>query len=145
MLAEILNRVSSLLVKDAESGEVLRAGSVYLAPGDLHLKIDKNRVVTLTFGPKVRFARPSADVLFQSAVAVYGSHVLAIVLTGGNNDGTDGALFVKQAGGTVIAQDRATSQQFSMPAAAITAGAVDFILPLGEIGPQVVSLVSRDK
>jgi two-component system chemotaxis response regulator CheB len=145
LLAHVLNRATSLRVKDAKSGDELRSGSVYIAPGDMHLKINDDRAVALTTGPKVCFARPSVDVLFASAVAVYGSRVLAILLTGGNSDGTEGALIVRDAGGIVIAQDRASSQQFSMPGSAITAGAVSFILPLGEIGPRLVSLTTREK
>lgn len=143
MLGMILNRATSLRVKDAESGEVLRAGSVYLAPADTHLTIGRERNFGFTAGPKVCFARPSADVLFGSAAEVYGSGVIAIVLTGANNDATDGALLVRHAGGIVIAQDRMSSQQFSMPGSAIAAGAVDFVLPLGEIGPWLTSLAVR--
>jgi two-component system, chemotaxis family, protein-glutamate methylesterase/glutaminase len=143
MLGAILGRATSLRVKDADSGEALRAGSVYLAPGDTHLAITGERIVLLTAGPKVCFARPSADVLFGSAAEVYGCGVIAIVLTGGNNDATDGALLVRQAGGIVIAQDRMSSQQFSMPGSAIAAGAVDLVLPLSEIGPWLISLAGR--
>jgi two-component system chemotaxis response regulator CheB len=141
-LAGILGNASSLPVKDAESGEELKSGWVYLAPGDTHLAIDGNRTAVLSTGPRVRFARPSADVLFRSAAKVYGRHVIAIVLTGTSNDGAHGALLVRQAGGTVIAQDRASSQQFSMPESAISVGAVDLVLPLDAIGPRLACLAA---
>ena len=141
-LADIFGNTTSLRVKDAESGEELKAGCVYLAPGDTHLAIKDNRTAVLNTGPRVRFARPSADVLFRSAAEVYGRNVVAIVLTGASNDGAQGALLVKQAGGIVIAQDRASSQHFSMPSSAIGVGAVDFVLPLGAIGPRLACLLA---
>ena len=142
-LAEILGKATPLRVKDAESGEAFKAGWVYLAPGNTHLAIKDNRAV-LSTGPKVRFARPSADVLFRSAAEVYGRQVIAVVLTGASNDGAHGALLVRQAGGTVIAQDRASSQQFSMPRSAIAAGAVDLVLPVGAIGPRLNFLAAGE-
>ncbi len=85
-LADILGNGTSLRVKDAESGEELKAGCVYLAPGDTHLAINDNRTAVLSIGPRVRFVRPSADAPFRSAAEVYGRAVIAIVLTGASND-----------------------------------------------------------
>ena len=87
--------------------------------------------------------RPSADLLFESVAASYQDRAIAVVLTGTGVDGSLGAQAIKQMGGTVIAQDEATSEFFGMPEATIKTGQVDFILPLGEIAHALVSLVSE--
>jgi len=141
-LARTLSGATALHLKDAEDGEVLAAGTVYLAPAGCHFIVDDCGFARLIDGPKVRFARPSADVLFGSAANAFGAAVLAVVLTGGDGDGAAGSRQVRAAGGIVIAQDRETSQVFSMPAATIAAGAASFILPLAEIGPKMLELVA---
>jgi two-component system chemotaxis response regulator CheB len=142
-LAEILGRSGVLRVKDAENAERIERGCIYLAPGGVHFSVRADQTVALAATARVRFTRPSADVLFKSAADVYGSDVLAVVLTGSGNDGADGALHVKNAGGTVIAQDQESSQDFSMPAAAIAKGAVDYILPLESIGQRLIELTTN--
>jgi two-component system chemotaxis response regulator CheB len=90
---------------------------------------------------KVHYARPSAEPLFASVAAVYRKNAIAVVLTGGDGDGSFGVQIIKDQGGMVIAQDRPTSEDFSMPQTAIETGDVDFILPLDEIGPKLIELV----
>jgi two-component system chemotaxis response regulator CheB len=90
---------------------------------------------------KVHYVRPSAEPLFASVALMYKSNAIAVVLTGGDGDGSIGVRIIKENGGTVIAQDRLTSQDFSMPESAIETGNVDFILPLGEIAPKLIQLV----
>jgi two-component system chemotaxis response regulator CheB len=90
---------------------------------------------------KVHYARPSAEPLFASVAEVYGKNAIAVVLTGGDGDGSIGVQIIKDNGGMVIAQDRSTSQDFSMPETAIKTGDVDFILPLDGIAPKLIELI----
>jgi two-component system, chemotaxis family, protein-glutamate methylesterase/glutaminase len=139
-LASVLGRKTRLHVARAVEGEPLSAGRVYLAPPDAHLTVRPDKRFGFMDGRKIHHVRSSADPLMASAAASLGPHVLAVVLTGGDADASEGVKAVKAAGGTVIAQDEASSQCFGMPGAAIRTGAVDFILPLTEIGPMLVRL-----
>jgi two-component system chemotaxis response regulator CheB len=94
---------------------------------------------------KVHYARPSAEPLFASVAEIYQKHAIAVVLTGGDGDGSFGVQIIKERGGQVIAQDRPTSQDFSMPETSIKTGDVDFILPLSEIAPKLIKLVGFGK
>ena len=139
-LAKVLGRRTPLTVKNAENGEQMRPGTVYLAPADLHLLIGRNGLCTLSDGRKIRHVRSSADPLFTSAAGAFGN-VIAVVLTGGDGDASDGVQSVSAQGGIVIAQDPETSEAPGMPQSAIDTGCVDRVLPLGEIGPALVRLV----
>jgi two-component system, chemotaxis family, protein-glutamate methylesterase/glutaminase len=141
LLAKLLSRHTQLPLREARQGDVLTAGHVYIAPRDHHLLAVDAGMVALTRGELVHYVRPSADVLFESAAQTFGPRTIAVVLTGTGLDGADGVKAVKRCGGTVIAQDQASSEFFSMPDAAIRTGGVDFVLPLMEIGPKLVSLV----
>ena len=143
-LESLLSRVTPLVVKAAQSGDCLQAGTVYIAPPDFHLLIDAG-FLTLSHSPKVRFSRPAADPLFLSTARHVNSHLIAVVLTGSNGDGTDGIKAIKRRGGTVIAQDRATSLHFTMPRSAIETGDVDYILPITEIGPALLGLIPQER
>ena len=140
LLSRVLSRWSHMPVSPARAGEHLSPGIVYVAPADKHLVILADRTFGVTNGRKIHYVRSSADPLFESAAQVSGGRILAVVLTGGDSDASNGVLAVKAAGGTVIAQDRATSENFGMPGSAIRTGAVDYILPLEEIGPTIVRL-----
>ena len=137
-LAAILGRKTELRVKEAEDGDRLEAGCVYVAPPDVHLYVEAGGTLALRDGPAVNHLRPSGDVLLSSLAEACGGRCLAVVLTGLGRDGTAGAEAVKKAGGRVIAQDAATSEFPAMPQAAIAAGVVDQVLPLDEIAPAVV-------
>jgi two-component system chemotaxis response regulator CheB len=139
-MAEILTRRVRLDVRQAQGGEVARPGTVYVAPPDRHLLVNPQGVLSLSDAALVRHVRPSADLLFSSLAASFGPRVVAVVLSGTGRDGADGARDVKQEGGTVIAQDEASSQFFGMPGAAIHTGAVDRVLPLAEIAGYLVEL-----
>jgi two-component system chemotaxis response regulator CheB len=94
---------------------------------------------------KIHFARPSAEPLFASVAEIYKRRAIAVVLTGGDGDGSFGVQIIKERGGTVIAQDRPTSQDFSMPETSIKTGDVDFILPLNAIAPKLIELVGAGR
>ena len=98
----------------------------------------------LTHTAKVEYVRPSADVLFESAAAVYAQKVIAVVLSGTGRDGKDGVRAVKEAGGVTLAQDEASAQHFGMPRAAIETGVVDFVLPLEEIALKLLELTRTE-
>jgi two-component system chemotaxis response regulator CheB len=144
ILAEILSSRSALTVKQAETGDVLRRSCVFIAPPNHHLLVTQGGHLELSSAnaEKVHYARPSAEPLFASVAAVYQKLAIAVVLTGGDGDGSFGVKIIKEQGGTVIAQDRPTSANFSMPESAIKTGDVDFILPLDGIAPKLIKLVA---
>jgi two-component system chemotaxis response regulator CheB len=144
LMAEILGRSIALPVKEATESETLLSGTVYVAPPDRHFEIERGDVVNLTQTEPVRFVRPSADRLFESAAQALGA-VIAVILTGSGADGARGAAAVRSAGGIVIAQDQATSAFFGMPSAAIDAGAVDYVLPVDSIARTVTELARGHK
>ena len=142
-LPHVLSRWTRLPVARALEGEHINPGRVYLAPPSTHLIIQPDRSFGFVDGRKIHHVRSSADPLMMSAAAHLGPRVLAIVLTGGDADAREGVKAVKAAGGTVIAQDEASSQCFGMPGAAIRTGVVDYILPLPEIGPMLLRLACQ--
>jgi two-component system chemotaxis response regulator CheB len=144
LLAQILSRRTELTVAEAIDGESLRPGRVYVAPPDRHLLINADGTTSLTATELVHFVRPSADLLFESVAASYRERAIAVVLTGSGSDGAMGVRAVKSMGGTVIAQDEASSEFFGMPGAAFKTGATDFILGLDEIPLALVALVMPD-
>lgn len=144
-LAASLDNKCRCTVVEAEHNLPVEDRRVYIAPGDRHMLIrarGDGLVTVINQQPPESGSRPSADVLFRSAAAVYGPHLVALVLTGMGSDGTRGAGAVKRAGGRVIAQDEATSVVWGMPGSAAAAGHVDGILPLDRIPEAVVRLVS---
>lgn len=144
LLAERLDRACLLRVSEAEDGEPPIAGGVYLAPGDHHLGLTRNGTsisLSLDEGPPENSCRPAADVLFRTAADAYGSGVLAVVLTGMGRDGLRGCAAVRAAGGQVVVQDPATAVIGSMPASVADAGLAHAVLPLVEVGPELVARV----
>ena len=140
LLPHILGQRTPLRVREAVDGTELEAGTVYVAPSGRHLRIIAGRTLSLTDTAPVRFSRPSADVLLGS-LADAGVPMVAVVLTGMGSDGAAGSLRVHRRGGTVLAQNRATSLHFGMPGAAVDAGGVDQALPLDAIAPRLVELI----
>lgn len=140
--ALVLSRHTPLAVKTAEQSELMRPGHVYLAPPDRHLTVRPDRTVDLTDGHRIRHLLSSANPLFSSAAEALGGRVIAVVLTGGDRDATDGVQAVRVSGGVVLAQDEATSAHFAMPRSAIETGCVDRVLPLASIAPALVGLVT---
>jgi two-component system, chemotaxis family, protein-glutamate methylesterase/glutaminase len=142
LMAEILGRRISMPVKQAEDGELIEPGAVYIAPPDHHLLVNGDRTLTLTRTELVHFVRPSADLLFESVAASFKERAIAVVATGTGSDGAMGVRAIKKMGGTVVAQDESSSEFFGMPGAAIGTGSVDFVLSLEEIGPTLKALVT---
>ncbi len=138
-LAGLLARRSALPVQDAEDKDAILPGRAYLAPPDYHLLVEEDGFA-LSVDERIHYARPSIDVLFESAADVYGERLVAVVLTGANDDGADGVRAVKARGGATLAQDPATAERSEMPAAAIATGEVDQVLPLERIAPAIVDL-----
>ena len=145
LMAEILNSRTGLTVKQAEQGDQLLAGNVYIAPPNQHLLIGSDRMLCLSSSAPEHFSRPAANPLFESLAISLKERAIAVVLTGRDSDGATGIMAIKKMGGLVIVQDEATSESFSMPSAAIATGSVDLILPLNQISPMLVSLVMTAK
>jgi two-component system chemotaxis response regulator CheB len=145
VLAEHLSRVGSRGAHEAEDGEPVLAGGVYVAPGGRHMRVvrDKDGVkIALGDDPPINFCKPSVDSLFSSAAAVWGSAALAVVLTGMGTDGTHGATDIVASGGSVIAQDEDTSVVWGMPRSVAQAGLCSAVLPLKDIAPKILRLFS---
>jgi two-component system, chemotaxis family, protein-glutamate methylesterase/glutaminase len=142
ILAQLLGRHTRMKVREARDGERVEPGVIYVAPPDRHLVAGLDGCLRLNREDLVHYLRPSADRLFESAALAFGSRMIAVVLTGTGLDGATGVSAVKRGGGTVIAQDEASSEYFAMPDAAIRTGDVDFVLPLDQIGPKLISLAA---
>jgi two-component system chemotaxis response regulator CheB len=148
ILAEHLARSSHRPAHEGIDGEVVKAGQIYLAPGGRHMRVVRqggNAVIALNDGPSINFCKPAVDPLFTSAIDVWQGAVLAVVLTGMGSDGMRGGKEIVAAGGSVIAQDEASSVVWGMPGAAANAGICAAILPLNQIGPKLVRLFAGDR
>ena len=141
VMAAILRRRSVLPVAEARAGDRLTAGQVFVAPPGHHLLVGPEGVLALSDAQPVHHVRPAADPLFMSLAESQGAHAIAVVLTGSGFDGADGVAAVKRHGGTVLVQDRETSEVFGMPAAAAATGCADRVLPIDEIAPALVELL----
>jgi two-component system chemotaxis response regulator CheB len=143
ILARVLQRVTRLHVQEANAGEALEAGTIYIAKPDLHLTLTDAGTFSYIDGQRIKNLLSSANPLFISSAAALGTRAIAVVLTGFGSDGTDGVQSIKARGGIVIAQDKRTSEAFGMPGAAIKTGSVDYVLPLEDIAPTLVRLVNE--
>jgi two-component system, chemotaxis family, protein-glutamate methylesterase/glutaminase len=148
ILAEHLARSSRRPALEAVDGEIVKAGRIYLAPGGRHMRVVRHgidTVIVLDDGPPVNFCKPAVDPLFTSAIEVWQGAVLALVLTGMGSDGMRGGKEIVAAGGSVIAQDEASSVVWGMPGAAANAGICSAILPLNQIAAKLVRVFSGDR
>lgn len=142
VLVRYLDGRSRLPVTEVDDKDEIVGGRVYLAPADYHLLVEPG-YFSLSTEAAVRFSRPSIDVLFESAAESYGEDVVAVVLTGANDDGCRGARCVKESGGLVLAQDPATAERREMPQGAIDAGWVDHVLSIEGIAEELNRMVVR--
>jgi two-component system chemotaxis response regulator CheB len=143
ILAEHLARASHRPAHEGVDGEIVKPGRIYLAPGGRHMRVVRqgaHAAIALDDGPPVNFCKPAVDPLFASATEVWQGGILAVVLTGMGSDGMRGGREIVAAGGSVIAQDEATSVVWGMPGAATHAGICAAVLPLGQIAPKLIQL-----
>jgi two-component system chemotaxis response regulator CheB len=138
-LSKYLSECSSLPVIEPEDKEPLLDGHVYLAPRDYHLMIENRNFALSTVAP-VRFARPSIDVLFESAADAFPTRAIGVILTGANSDGAHGLAAIKSRGGLTIVEEPSSAACRELPDAAIAQAMPDWILPLNQIGPHLVTL-----
>jgi two-component system chemotaxis response regulator CheB len=141
-MARLLAGMCRVRVKEADEQDLMRPGTVYLAPPNYHLLVERGGMLALSADRPVSFARPSVDVLFESAATVFGAGLIAVVLTGANYDGSQGARVVKQWGGTVVVQDPDDAEARQMPEAALAASAVDHVVPLAGMASLLMRLAT---
>jgi len=134
IVAEIIKARTNFSVRAARNKEIVLSGHVYIAPSDQHLVVTKKRSLSLTKHQKVKNCRPSIDVLFKSASAVFQERIIGIILTGANDDGADGLMAIKSNGGFTIAQDPKTAVVSHMPNSAIKKTYIDTVLSPEDIG-----------
>ncbi|MCF3630755.1 chemotaxis response regulator protein-glutamate methylesterase [Thalassospiraceae bacterium LMO-SO8] len=142
ILAEHIAKASGWPCAEATDGMSLQPGHIYVAPGNFHMTVEKSgtgMVIRTNQDPPENFCRPSVDPMLRSLAAEFGGAVLTVILTGMGHDGRDGAKVLVEAGGTVIAQDEASSVVWGMPGAVATAGLCNAVLPLKDLGPHVMS------
>lgn len=142
-LAERLNEISEIFVKEAENNDMIEEGKVYIAPGNYHMVIERirgERRILLNQEPPIGTLRPAADYLFDSAVP-FGNDIVSVILTGMGCDGAAGMKKIKQAGGYVISEDESTSIVYGMPRAVVELGIADKVLPLPMIAKAIVEAV----
>ena len=146
VFADHLNKACDLIVKEAEDGDVLKPGHVYVAPGNRHLVFEKSGGVTrivLDDGPQVNFFKPAVDKMFSSVSELYGNKVLSVILTGMGKDGVVGGHDIIEKGGNVLVQNEQTSIVWGMPGAAFKAGIASAQLPLDTIGEKITKIIQE--
>jgi two-component system chemotaxis response regulator CheB len=149
LFAERLNSHCRLRACEAAEGDAVCRGTIYIARGNWHMEVlaaarpGAAPTLHLNQGPLENHCRPAADVLFRSATAAYGAGVLAVVLTGMGADGMIGCRIVRGQGGSVLAQDQASSTVWGMPGAVVNAGLANRVLPLDAIAPEILSIANR--
>ena len=149
-LAERLDKISSISVREAKDGDEIQRGVALVAPGDYHMVVEekivngeKKRYVSLNKDEKIHGVRPAVDITFSSAANVFGSNAIGVLLTGMGQDGAHSMGLIKAKGGYTIAQDEETSIIFGMPAAAIKLGAVDDVAPIHKIPSLIINKLSK--
>lgn len=140
---QALERSCPLRVSEAEDKETIEPGQVYLAPPNYHLLVEPTGQLALSVDDKVSWARPSVDVLFESAVYAWGPALVGVILTGANADGAEGLQRIKHGGGVTLVQTPETARCPEMPQAAIATGCVDEVLSIAQLGQRLSALVSR--
>jgi two-component system, chemotaxis family, protein-glutamate methylesterase/glutaminase len=128
VLIDVLSRKSNFRIKEAEDKDEIEPGTVYLAPADYHLLIEKNKSITLDDSEKVNHCRPSIDVTFESAADVYGESLACLLLSGANADGVDGLIAAQKKGALILVQDPETAEVPYMPQHAVKGVNVDFLI-----------------
>ncbi len=140
-LAERLDKISRIRVREARHGDCVKTAQVLVAPGDFHMEIGNDFRVSLNRNPPVKGVRPAVDVTLASAAGTYGEDLVCVILTGMGSDGTDGAAAVKVNNGYCIVQDERTSLVYGMAKSVVDAGLADEVQPLGKIADAIVEAV----
>jgi two-component system, chemotaxis family, protein-glutamate methylesterase/glutaminase len=140
-LVDWLDGVAKVSVTMAAQSQLLQPATVYVAPHDRHLGVSRSGRILMTDGPPIGGHRPSATHLFRSVSAAYGPNAVGVILTGIGADGCEGLRVLRQAGGTVLAQDRESSVVYGMPGAVVDAGLADRVVPLGSVAEVLEDLV----
>jgi len=139
-LAQVLGARCSLTVKEAEDKEPIAPATLYLAPPNYHLLVERGGCFSLSVDDPVLFSRPAIDVLFESAADAFGAGLVGLLLTGGSEDGARGLAEIKRKGGLTVVQAPSTASAPTMPEAALRLSAIDHVLPVAEIGPFLARL-----
>jgi two-component system chemotaxis response regulator CheB len=145
-LAKRLDTASPLTIDEAEDGEPVVHGRVYVAPGGLHMTVRDDGVgpsIVLDTSPPLWGVRPAADLLFKSAASVFGGATVAVVLTGMGRDGAEGTRLIREAGGRAVLQDRESATIFGMPHAAMQHAGADRVASLRDVGGAINEFVER--
>jgi two-component system chemotaxis response regulator CheB len=148
ILAEHAAKASGRPAAEGRDGEPIQAGRIYVAPGGKHMVVRKTggtNVIHLEDGPPINFCKPAVDPLFTSAAQAWGAQTFGCVLTGMGHDGAHGAGDIVAAGGSVIAQDEATSVVWGMPGAVAQGGHACAVLPIDQIAPKIMRVFSGDR
>lgn len=132
-LTELLSSKTTLPIHEVEDKDPIRPGNIYLAPADYHLLVERDFTFSLDYSEKINFSRPSLDVTFESLADICKLPMIGIILSGANEDGTNGLQAIKNAGGIIIAQDPGTAQVPLMPQNAISTLGVDHIFSIEEM------------
>ena len=140
-IARFLDDISAIKVKEAEEKEPILPGVAYFAPPNYHLLVEEDRSFSLSCEARVCFARPSIDVLFETAAETYGKRLVGLVLTGANNDGSNGLKLIVEAGGLAMVQDPETAEAKHMPRSAIEMVAPELVFPLEDIAAELQRVV----
>ncbi len=145
LLAERLSAKSNLLVEEGTPGKTLEPGKAWIAPGDFHMVLERNGTsikIQNNQAPQENSCRPAVDVLFRSVADLFGSSVLSVILTGMGQDGLKGCEYIKNSGGRVIVQDEKSSVVWGMPGFVAKAGLAEKVLPLNQIGQEIIKIVN---
>ena len=140
-LANRLNELSNIRVKEAESGDHIETGLALLAPGNFHMEVKMGDRIAMNQKPPIWGVRPSVDVTMLSASLIYGAATVGVILTGMGCDGTNGSASVKAGGGKILAQDEATCVVYGMPRSVVESGNADKVVPLQEMAAEIVKYV----
>ena len=142
LLADLLSDKTSWLVKEAEEKDVIEKGTVYIAPSDYHLLIEKDKSFSLDFSEKLHYSRPAIDVSFETAADAYGASAVGVLLSGANADGAAGLKKIKEGGGLTIVQDPSEAMIAYMPEQAIQVFQPDYIAGTNEIA-NIINKLNR--
>jgi two-component system, chemotaxis family, protein-glutamate methylesterase/glutaminase len=142
-LAVLLDTLCAIRVKEADEQETVKSGTVYLAPANYHLLVERGGCLSLSVDPPVNFARPSVDVLFETAAVAFGRTLIGIVMTGAGFDGSRGLKRIKELGGLTIVQNPTDAEADSMPRSALAEVTADHVATLMELAPLLLKLVGE--